>query len=190
MMSVTSTLLLTPCLFRYQARCGIEKSVSHTPIEHTRLTCRLTGPLIRYSFSVTVILRASPPSEAIDDFARGALADALELVAPLHHHQRVGREQIVEAQRLKLALAFEAIDVEVEELDGLAVARAVILVDEREGGTGDLVGLGCVERLRNAFHERGFARAQIAAQQQQLRRLEQIGELAAHRNRVRRRFAW
>src|SRR5208282_6091180 len=112
--------------------------------------------------------------------ARGALADALELVAPFHYHQRVGREQVVQAKRLKLALAFEAIDVEVEELDGFTVARAIELVDEREGGTGDLVGLGGVERLRNALYERGFARAQIAAEQQQLRRREQIGELAAH----------
>ena len=44
------------------------------------------------------------------DFAGGALADALELVAPLDEDQRVGREQFVEAQGFELALALQAVE--------------------------------------------------------------------------------
>ena len=97
------------------------------------------------------------------DLAGGALANALELLAPLHHHQRIGRKQIVEAERLQLALAFQAIDIEVIELDRLAFARAVVLVNQREGGAGDFVGLGGVEGLRDAFDQRGLSGAQFAA---------------------------
>src|SRR5580698_10358360 len=62
------------------------------------------------------------------NLARGALADALELVAPLHHHQRVGSQQIVEAERLQLALAFKAVNVQMIKLDRLALARAVVFM--------------------------------------------------------------
>ena len=137
-----------------------------------------------YSFSVTVILRASPPSEEITISPVARLRMLLNLSPHSTTTSASGVSRSSRPERLKLALAFEAIDVEVEELDGLAVARAVELVNEREGGTGDLVGLGGVERLCNAFHERGFSRAQIAAKEQQLRRLEQIGELTAHCNSV------
>ena len=53
-----------------------------------------------------------------------------------------------------------------EELDQLAVALALVLVDQREGRAGDFVGIGGVERLGDAFYQRGFAGAEVAAEQQ------------------------
>ena len=41
------------------------------------------------------------------NLARGLLADALELLAPLHQHQRIRREQLIQPQRLQLPLAFQ-----------------------------------------------------------------------------------
>ena len=57
-----------------------------------------------------------------NDFAGRLFADALEFVAPLDQHQSIGGEQLIEAEGFELALAFEAIDIEVKELDRLAVA--------------------------------------------------------------------
>ncbi len=57
------------------------------------------------------------------DRARGALLEACKLLAPLHQHERVVGEQIVQPQRLKLPLAFDAVNVEMIQLDWLALAR-------------------------------------------------------------------
>ena len=138
-----------------------------------------------YSFSVTVILRASPPVDSDRNLARSPLANALELVAPLHQHQRIRRQQLIQPQRLQLPLAFQTIHIQVKELHRLAVLRAVVLVQQRKRGTRHLVRFGRIQRLGNALHQRRLARAQVAAQQQQLRRLQQLRQLAAHLNRVR-----
>ena len=58
-------------------------------------------------------------------------------------------------------------------------------MDQRKGGTGNLVGFRRVQGLRNALHQRRLARTQFAAQQKKLRRLEQTGQFAAHCHSVR-----
>ena len=70
-------------------------------------------------------------------------------------------------------------------MTGLPSQRAVVLMEQREGRAGDFVGLGGVEGLGDAFDQRGFAGAEIAAQKQELGRLEQPGELASHLDGVR-----
>ena len=47
--------------------------------------------------------------------------------------------------------------------------RAVILVNEREGGAGNIIGFGGAKALRNALDQGGFAGAEIAAQQDHVR---------------------
>src|SRR3954453_10756755 len=79
------------------------------------------------------------------DLARGALFDALELVAPLNEYQRIRSEQLIEPQGFKLALRLQPIHVDMEQFDRLAIMRTVILVDQRECGAGDLVWLGGIE---------------------------------------------
>src|SRR5438552_18591445 len=102
------------------------------------------------------------------DFAGSALLDALELVAPLYKNQCVRGQQFLKTEGFQLPLRFETIDIDVEQLDRLAVVDAVVLVNQRERGTGDLVRLGGIERVRDVLDQRGFPSAKVAAQQQQL----------------------
>ena len=58
---------------------------------------------------------------------------------------------------------------------------ALVLVDEREGGAGDLVGIGGVKRLGDALDQGGLACAEIAVKDKEFRRREQPGDLMAAR---------
>src|SRR5271170_1286823 len=65
------------------------------------------------------------------------------------------------------------------ELDGLAGVGALILVNERECGTCDLVGISGVKRLGNALDHGGLPCPEIAAEDEEFRRLEEPGDLMA-----------
>src|SRR5882757_4434606 len=67
-------------------------------------------------------LENNPPRIAIErchqNLTLAALHHAGKLLAPLHQHDAVLRLQVIEPQRLQLALAFDAIEVQVVESHG------------------------------------------------------------------------
>ena len=87
--------------------------------------------------------------------------DGGELFAPLDEHERFGiGGHLVEAKGGELALGFEAVEIEMED----GGEGADVLVDEGEGGAGDVILTGGVEGGGPAFDQGGFAGAELAAQ--------------------------
>src|SRR5260370_22068143 len=86
-------------------------------------------------------------------------AKALELLPPLDQQNSVCADQVVERQRVQLALGIDAIKVDVIERN----FRAAIFVDESEGRTSDAISFCRLEALSNAFDQSGLPSSQIAA---------------------------
>ena len=84
-------------------------------------------------FQVHHNLASITASRTDDDFTGGFFLDAFELLPPLHKHQRILGQEFVEAQRFQLPLTLETIDIEMKQLDGLAMVRAFILVNQCKG---------------------------------------------------------
>ena len=76
------------------------------------------------------------------DLGLGAGEDGGELLAPLDEDEGVGfGGDLVEAEGGEFALGFEPVEIEVEDVD----PRGGVLVDEGEGGAGDVFRSGGVE---------------------------------------------
>ena len=94
-------------------------------------------------------------------------------------HQVAGLgEEFVEAQCVELARRVDAVQIDVE----LVHLGAAILVDEGERGAGDIVLRSGVQAFGDAFHQRGLAGAEIAAQDDHARRLQRGRQFAAQRD--------
>ncbi len=76
-----------------------------------------------------------------------------------------GVDHLFEAEGGELALGLEAVEVEVVDAD----LGALVLVDEGEGGAGDLLGIGGVEGGGDAFDEGGLPCPEVAAEDDQAR---------------------
>ena len=116
-----------------------------------------------------------------DDLSLAALDDGGEFFAPLHQDDAVGSDQLVEAEGIELTLGIDAVEIEVIEHDRFAVELSLVLVDEGEGGAGDLIGIGGIEGLGDTLDERGLACAEIAVKDKEFRRGEQPSDLMARR---------
>src|SRR5271167_3274804 len=104
-------------------------------------------------------LLVSPPLQT--DFNVAFLPEAGKLFAPLQQHQvAVFDEEFIEAERVEFAGGVQAIEINVEQIH-LAAAE---FVDEGEGGAGDVVLRCGLKAFGDALHQRGLARAEIAAQ--------------------------
>jgi hypothetical protein len=109
--------------------------------------------------------------------------EAGKLFAPLDQQDAVFRSEIVEGQRVQFPRRVDAIKIDMKEIR----PRPTIFVDQRKGRTGDIFLGSRFERRGNSLHQRGFARAQIAAQQHDLRRSEHLDEASPKRDSLLRR---
>jgi hypothetical protein len=133
--------------------------------------------------NVSVMLRESPPVVRIS-ISPWLRLTTLGNFSPHSTKNDAGRtDQVIEPKRIKLAFILDAVEVQVVEhhrlfapLDG---ARAFVFVNQREGRAGYLVGIGGVERFRDALHQRRLAGAQIAAQDEELRRRQHFRNAVA-----------
>src|SRR5664280_449900 len=113
------------------------------------------------------------------DFHVALLLEAGGLLSPLQQHQVAGLgEEFVEAQRVELARRVDAVEVDVEQVH----LGAAILVDEGERRAGDIVLRSGVETFGDAFHQRGLAGAEIAAQDDHTRSLQRGRQFPAQRH--------
>ena len=113
---------------------------------------------------------------ADDDLGVFVLQDAGKLLAPLDEENvALLQHQVFQTERVHFAGLIEAVKIDVEDI----FVWSVVLVDESEGGTGNIIGLGGTEAFCNALHKRGFACAKVAAQQYHASVLELRRELTA-----------
>src|SRR3984885_12212461 len=116
-------------------------------------------------------LERDPPRVTIErchhNLPLAALHHTGKFLSPLHQHDAVIGLQIVKPQRLQLALALDTVEIQVIEPHrralAVVLARAFILMHQSEGRTRHLVRIRRVVRLGNPLHQRGLARAQVAA---------------------------
>ncbi len=105
-----------------------------------------------------------------------------------------GLAQLVEAQGIQLPLVLDPVQIEVIENHRLLVpvyrTGAFVFVDQRKRRAGHFVRLGGIQCLGNALHQGGFARAQIAAQHEELRRRQQLRNAVADLDRLLAAVAW
>ena len=106
------------------------------------------------------------------------LDHAGKFLAPLHQNDAGRSDQFIEAEGIQLALVLDPVQVQVIEHHRFLVpvhrARAFVFVDQREGGAGHFIGIGRVQRLRDALHQRRLAGAEVAAQDHKFRRRQQL----------------
>src|ERR1039457_4052515 len=94
-------------------------------------------------------------------------------------HQGAGLgEELVEPKRVELARRVDAVKIDVEQVH----LGAAILVDEGERRAGHIVLRSRVETFGDAFHQRGLAGAEIAAQDDHAHRLQRGRQFAAQRH--------
>src|SRR5579862_1481929 len=110
--------------------------------------------------------------------------EARKLLSPLDQQNAALRAQIVETERLQLSRGVDTVKIDVVKIG----ARAAILVDEREGGAGNVVFVRRLESGSNSLHQRGLSRSEIAAQQHQLGRRKRFCQTASESNRFLRRM--
>src|ERR1700758_3228343 len=80
---------------------------------------------------------------------------------------------------MELALRIDAVQIEVVEFDRPAAGFAFIFMNERKGGTCDLVGISGIKRLGDAFDQGGLTGSKIAMHDHQLGGLEKARDLVA-----------
>ena len=83
-----------------------------------------------------------------------------EALAPFDNHHRRAVEQLIQAQRGCIARAFQPVQIHV-----IDSRRRTVFVDQRKGGTGDLLWRRRAQTVHDALGQRGLARAQVADQQ-------------------------
>jgi len=92
--------------------------------------------------------------------------------------------KIIKPERIKLALSFETIEIEMIQLHRFCftvnLARTFVFMNEGKGWTRHFIWFGGGESFGNSLHQSGFSSAQIAAQNQKLRRSKQFGDLVAN----------
>lgn len=128
---------------------------------------------------VAVVLR-----DALEaDFNVAIAAEVGKLVAPFDEEDVSAAEKVVEPQGFEFPLGIDAVQVDVEQVDGWSM----IFVNEGECGAGDIF-LGCrLETFGDALDQRGLARAEISAQHDDLGRLQFARKMATEGNRFLRR---
>src|ERR1700722_5268651 len=101
------------------------------------------------------------------DFTVASLDHGGEFFSPFHQENGVFGSHLIEADGLELALVFDAVKIDVVELDvshlAIDAAMAVVFVNQGKGWAGYLVRIGSVEGLRDSLHQSGLARTQISA---------------------------
>lgn len=94
-------------------------------------------------------------------------------------NQRASVKHCVEVELFALCGGFETIGVHVKKLRAIGAA---ILVDQNKSGTRNRVERA--PALRDALHERGLARAEVALQADEVALFEQSAEAHAHAPRL------
>ena len=103
------------------------------------------------------------------------LHEPRKLFSPLDQQDAVFGAQIIQSERFEFALRVDAIEIDMEKIG----ARSTVFVDEREGGAGDILFGGCIERSGDSLDQRGLTRAEIAAQEDEFGRSEKFCERSA-----------
>ena len=99
---------------------------------------------------------------ADDDLAVGSGNELREFLAPFHEEQvAILGEEFIDAEGIEFATLFHAIEIDVEDIG----FGATVLVNEGEGGAGDVLLFGSFEALGNSLHQGGLTGAEITLQQ-------------------------
>src|ERR1700686_1234088 len=92
-------------------------------------------------------------------------------LGPLHQNQRARGDDVVPAEIRELLRRLQPVEIDVKH----GRVRCGILLDQRVGGTGDRVADSISET--DCLSERGFARAQLACERYEQRRMDRSAEV-------------
>jgi len=124
------------------------------------------GPLTTVDANPAIVL----PHSIENDFDIPLALESRELLPPLYQQNTVRGDQIIQAQRLKLARSIDTVEINVEEVG----YGTTILVHQREGWAGDIFFGSCLEGAGNAFDKGRLASPEVAAEQHKLGRSEKL----------------
>ena len=126
------------------------------------------------------MLRVSPPACSIR-ISPSLRLTTLGNFSP-HSTSRMAssRGHLFKAYGLQLALVFNAVEIDVVELDlvilALHPAPAIVFMNQGEGGAGHFIRIGGIQGLRDSLHQRGLACAKVSAQKEQSGRMRACGQ--------------
>src|ERR1700733_811791 len=113
------------------------------------------------------------------DFSVASLHDVGKFFAPFHQEDGVLRGEFIKAYGFQLALVFNAVEVDVVELELVVLAvhfvPSVVFVNQRKGGAGHFIRIGGIECLGNSLDQSGLTCAEVSAQKEQGGRCETAG---------------
>src|SRR5581483_1611613 len=88
-------------------------------------------------------------------------SETLKLLSPLDEQNTIVPDEVIQAECFQLLRSINPIEIDMVEVR----IGTVVLVNQREGGTGHILLVGSLKGLCYPLHERGLTCAQVSTQQ-------------------------